>query len=84
VGCISSLGIADEVTNLMVSQSFVYGDIESRADEGGTVLAELTEQSNAKKEELDEKEMEWLELAELVEQLESEEELSYVHQASSP
>jgi len=48
-------------------------EIESTSgDEGWTVLAELTDKLNAVIEELDDKEMRWLELAEEVEELEAE------------
>ena len=47
-------------------------DVEDSADEGWTKLAELTDQMNGKKEEMDEKEMRWLELAEMIEEVEAE------------
>lgn len=46
--------------------------IEESADEGWTVLADLTDKMNACKQELDDKEMRWLELAEAIEEAESE------------
>lgn len=46
-------------------------DIEDSADEGWTKLAELTDKMNGKKEEMDEKEMRWLELAEMIEEVEA-------------
>ena len=46
--------------------------IEDSSEEGWTYLAELTEIMNSKNEEVDEKEMRWLELAELIEAAESE------------
>merc|ERR1712238_523048 len=46
--------------------------IEDSSEEGWTYLAELTETMNSKNEEVDEKEMRWLELAELIEAAESE------------
>ena len=42
------------------------------SDEGWSVLAELTDKLNALNEEIEEKEMRWLELGEELEQLESE------------
>ena len=46
--------------------------IEASSDEGWTVLAELSEKVNAMKEDIDEKEMRWLELAEAIEEAEAE------------
>ena len=46
--------------------------IEESADEGWTVLADLTDKMNVCKQELDDKEMRWLELAEAIEEAESE------------
>jgi len=43
------------------------GKIEASSDEGWTVLAELTEKMDATKEDIDEMELRWLELAEAVE-----------------
>jgi len=43
------------------------------SDAGWTVLAELTEKLNAINEEIDEKEMRWLELGEQLEEMESDE-----------
>ena len=45
----------------------------SSSDAGWTVLAELTEKLNAINEEIDEKEMRWLELGEKLEEMESDE-----------
>ena len=47
-------------------------EIEDSADQGWTKLAELTEKMNGKKDEMDEKEMRWLELAEIIEEAEAE------------
>lgn len=47
--------------------------IEESADEGWTVLADLTDKMNNAKNDIDEKEMEWLELAEAVELAEENE-----------
>ena len=46
--------------------------IEDSSDEGWTKLAELTDTMNGMNEEVDEKEMRWLELAEIIEAVESE------------
>ncbi len=46
-------------------------DIENSAEEGWTKLAELTDKMNGKKEDMDEKEMRWLELAEMIEEAEA-------------
>lgn len=45
----------------------------SSNDEGWTVLAELTDKLNGINEEIDDKEMRWLELAEQIEEVDSEE-----------
>ena len=45
------------------------------SDAGWTVLAELTDKLNAINEEIDDKEMRWLELGEKLEEMDSEEEL---------
>eukprot|EP00522_Entomoneis_paludosa_P004695 CAMPEP_0172471770 /NCGR_PEP_ID=MMETSP1065-20121228/67991_1 /TAXON_ID=265537 /ORGANISM="Amphiprora paludosa, Strain CCMP125" /LENGTH=786 /DNA_ID=CAMNT_0013229883 /DNA_START=52 /DNA_END=2414 /DNA_ORIENTATION=- len=50
----------------------IQGEIDSRGDEGWTVLAELTEQLGKYNEEVEEKELRWLELAELLEESEAE------------
>ena len=47
-------------------------EIEKSSDEGWTKLAELTDKMNLKNESIDEKEMRWLELAELLEEAEAE------------
>jgi ATP-binding cassette subfamily F protein uup len=47
-------------------------ELDSSSDEGWTVLADLTEQLNQVNDEIDEKELRWMELAELVEQSEVE------------
>ena len=46
--------------------------IEESANEGWTVLADLTDKMNVYKQELDDKEMRWLELAEAIEEAEYE------------
>jgi ATP-binding cassette subfamily F protein uup len=50
----------------------IQSEIDSSGDEGWTVLAELTDKLNAINEEVDEREMRWLELSEEVEALEAE------------
>jgi len=50
----------------------LQAELNSSADEGWTVLADLTEQLNQVKGEIDEKEMRWLELAEELENVEVE------------
>lgn len=47
-------------------------EIDSSGDEGWTVLAELTQKMDNINEEIDEKEMRWIEVAEELEELESE------------
>ena len=47
--------------------------MDASADEGWTVLADLTEKLHGVNGEIEEKEMEWLELAETLESLEEEE-----------
>ena len=47
-------------------------EIDNSGDEGWTVLADLTDQLNAVKDEIDEKELRWLELAEELEEVEVE------------
>jgi ATP-binding cassette subfamily F protein uup len=46
--------------------------IDNSSDEGWTVLAELTEKMNKVNEQVEEKEIEWLEIAEELERLEEE------------
>lgn len=50
----------------------VQTQIDNRADEGWAVLAELTDKMNEYQEEIDEKEMRWLELAEWIEEAEAD------------
>lgn len=47
--------------------------MDDSADEGWTVLADLTEKMSKITDEIDEKEMEWLEIADSLETLEAEE-----------
>jgi ATP-binding cassette subfamily F protein uup len=48
-------------------------NIDNSSDEGWTVLAELTDKMNALNEKAEEKELEWLEIAEELEKLEEDE-----------
>ena len=48
----------------------LQSSIDSSSDEGWTVLADLTDSLNKVEEEIEEKELEWLELAEQLEALE--------------
>ena len=50
----------------------IQQQIDDSGNEGWTVLADLTEQLNKTNEDIDAKEMQWLELAELVEEAEIE------------
>ena len=52
----------------------IQTEIDSSADEGWTVLADLTDRLNAVNDEIDGMELEWLELAEELQELEEEEE----------
>ena len=51
----------------------IQAEIDSSADEGWTVLADLTDRLNAVNDEIDGLEMEWLEMAEDLQELEEEE-----------
>ena len=50
----------------------IQKEIDNSGEEGWTVLADLTEQLDETNEDIDEKEMRWMELAELVEEAEVE------------
>ena len=58
------------IEKLKAKAAEIQSNIESSADEGWTVLADLTESLNKVEEEIEEKELEWLELAEKLEELE--------------
>ena len=60
------------IEKLKVKVVNVQKEIDDNADEGWVVLAELTDKMNTLKSEIDEKEMRWLELAELIEEEESD------------
>ena len=51
----------------------LQSELDNSSDEGWTVLADLTEQLNKVNDEVEEKELEWLEIAETLEMLEEEE-----------
>jgi ATP-binding cassette subfamily F protein uup len=51
----------------------IQNEIDNSSDEGWTVLAELTEKLDVVNEQIDEKELRWLELAEALEQSAAEE-----------
>ena len=68
-----------QMKNLETSMEKLKGQVEklqmaidNSSDEGWTVLADLTDQLNQVNEEIEEKELAWLELAEEVEESESE------------
>lgn len=62
--------IEKDIEKLKEQVSALEKQIEDSADEGWTYLAELTDKMNGMNEEIDEKEMRWLELAEMIESLE--------------
>jgi ATP-binding cassette subfamily F protein uup len=51
----------------------IQNEIDNSSDEGWTVLAELTETLDVVNEQIDEKELRWLELAEALEEAAAEE-----------
>jgi ATP-binding cassette subfamily F protein uup len=57
---------------LRAKASSLQEELDDSADEGWTVLADLTAQLDKVNEQIDEKEMEWLELADIVESAEVE------------
>lgn len=65
--------IEKDIEKLKKQASALEKQIEDSADEGWTYLAELTEKMNGMNEEVDEKEMRWLELAEMIESVEESE-----------
>lgn len=58
------------IEKLKAKAAEIQSNIDSSADEGWTVLADLTDSLNKVEEEIEEKELEWLELAEKLEELE--------------
>jgi len=65
--------IEPAIEKLKVKAQKLQTEIDSSSEEGWTVLAALTEKMQAINDDVDEKEMEWLELAEMLEALEEEE-----------
>ena len=58
--------------NLREKARALQQEVDDSSDEGWTILAELTEELNAINEEIDEKELKWMELAEIVEEAETD------------
>lgn len=58
------------IERLKVKASQIQKELDSSSEEGWSVLADLTEKLDATTSEIDEKEMEWMELAEEVEEAE--------------
>ena len=58
------------IEKLKAKAAELQSSIDSSSDEGWTVLADLTDSLNKVEEEIEEKELEWLELAEQLEALE--------------
>lgn len=58
------------IEKLKAKAAEIQSNIDSSTDEGWTVLADLTDSLNKVEEEIEEKELEWLELAEKLEELE--------------
>jgi len=58
------------IEKLKEKAAAIQQDIDKSSDEGWTVLADLTEQLDRTNKDIDEKEMKWIELAELVEEAE--------------
>ncbi|KAL7543205.1 hypothetical protein ACHAXR_012498 [Thalassiosira sp. AJA248-18] len=65
--------IEPAIEKLKAKAAKLQTEIDNSADEGWTVLADLTEKLQLINEEIDEKEMQWLEVAESLEMLEEEE-----------
>ena len=65
--------IEPAIDRLKEKASGIQAEIDSSADEGWTVLADLTDRLNAVNDEIDGLEMEWLEMAEDLQELEEEE-----------
>jgi len=60
------------IEKLKVEAAAIQKEIDSSGDAGWTVLADLTEKLNKTNEDIDEKELQWMELAEQVEEAEIE------------
>ena len=65
--------IEPAIEKLKAKAEGLQKEMDDSAEEGWTVLADLTEQLQKVNEEIDEREMEWLEVAESLEALEEEE-----------
>ena len=65
--------IEPSIEKLKAEADALQKEIDSSEDEGWTVLADLTEQMQSVKDEIDEKELKWMEIAESLEELEGEE-----------
>jgi ATP-binding cassette subfamily F protein uup len=65
--------IEKKIEKLKEEASVLEKQIADSADEGWTFLAKLTDEMNGKLEEVDDKEMRWMELAEMIEEAEAEE-----------
>jgi len=60
------------IEKLKTKVTEIQTEIDNSADEGWGILAELTDKMNAINEEIEEKEMRWLELAEFIEEEEAD------------
>jgi ATP-binding cassette subfamily F protein uup len=65
--------IENSLEKLKLKATDIQNEIDNSSDEGWTVLAELTEKLDVVNEQIDEKELRWLELAEALEQSAAEE-----------
>lgn len=65
--------IEPAIEKLKTKAEKLQKEMDDSADEGWTVLADLTEKMSKITDEIDEKEMEWLEIADSLETLEAEE-----------
>ena len=65
--------IEPAIEKLKAKVQVLQTEIDNCSEEGWTVLADLTEKLQTINEEIEEKEMEWLEVAETLETLEEEE-----------
>ena len=65
--------IEPAIEKLKAKAEKLQEEIDGSSNEGWTVLADLTEQLDKVNEEIDDKETQWLEMAESLETLEQEE-----------
>jgi ATP-binding cassette subfamily F protein uup len=65
--------IENALEKLKPNATDIQNEIDNSSDEGWTVLAELTETLDVVNEQIDEKELRWLELAEALEEAAAEE-----------